>query len=52
LSAFVQLVEASIPEAWFIHAGHLYQIAMHAPGDPDQLLYPWFNAFLQTLTFK
>jgi hypothetical protein len=23
-----------------------------APGDPDQLLYPWFNSFLQSLTFQ
>lgn len=40
-----------IPEAWFIYNGYLYQLAMYTPGDPEQLLYPWFNGFLQHLTF-
>jgi hypothetical protein len=40
-----------IPEAWFIYNGYLYQLAMYAPGDPEQLLYPWFNGFLQSLSF-
>ncbi len=42
----------TLAEAWFIHEGHLFQIAMHAPGDdPEQLLMPWFRGFLQSLTF-
>ena len=40
-----------IPEAWFIYDGSLFQLAMYAPGDPEDLLYPWFNGFLQSLTF-
>ena len=42
----------TLAEAWFTHNGHLFQIAMHAPGDdPEQLLLPWFRGFLQSLTF-
>jgi hypothetical protein len=40
-----------IPQAWFIYNGSLFQLAMYAPGDPEELLYPWFNGFLQHISF-
>jgi len=41
-----------IAEAWIAYNGYLYQVAMHAPGNPDELLLPWFRGFVTQLKFS